>query len=330
MSTASAHAPGAPGDGRGPAGTAPPTRRRSGSSLVTVLLAVVVAVLGTVFVTPATPAQATLDYPLNGTWNGWPWSRVTFNNSVGHTADTCNGASTSTQRFRNIVKVGPNSYRGEMAHVAYGGCPIRVDGWAAATFTIDSQGTRLAVASNGGTMWFNRSAVPHVPECRSGKVVEEKFDIDGFSPVHAYTVQFSSLNYCYDGINVWFKGDPHPPVVWRTSGVSRYVNGNCVGGLDKTANEVKQPTIRVTCNAVFSNVYSGDFNFKAQRDINGTSRWTLPGNFNGALTFTVGPVSGTWATNPTVQATRRYTLLITADNTYTFSGIGNEGKSPMP
>lgn len=338
MSIASAHAPGAPGDRRVPAGTTRPTRRRSRSRLASVLLAAVMSVVGTAFVMPATPAHATLDYPIQGQWNGWPWYYVTFNGTVGATADTCNNAPTKTTRFRNVLKFAPNFYRGEMAHIAYGSdCP-RVDDWQPATFTIDQQGTRLAVASKGATMWFNRSAVPHIPKCMSGKVIEEKFNDNsqGFG-VHAYTVQFSNLNYCYDGINVWFKDEPQAAVwisdKWHAVEKSQYkwmIQGACTGK-DKTpldpTNIAKRSSIYVSCLAVFSNKKAWPFVFSAQRDINGRSGWTLGPFVNFAASLGTG---GALVNNPTSDTPRRWTLVITPANTYSVSGIGNDGRTPMP
>jgi hypothetical protein len=108
------------------------------------------------------------------------------------------------------------------------------------------------------------------------------------------------------------------------------MQGACVGS-DKTDtdpnNAAKRTSIQVSCNAVFSNKQGRSLKFKAARDINSGSVWTLPGFLNASVNL--GSL-GAIATNPVTDVPRRYTLQITSDNTYTMSGIGNPGASPMP
>ena len=191
----------------------------------------------------------------------------------------------------------------------------------------------------------NPCTYPPFPKiCRTGKVVEEKFnDVSAYFPApsstpHAYTVQFSRLNYCYDGNHVWFTDTPQFKV-WISGNafpgnpyLARYstvIQGACTG-VNRTdtdpTNTGKRTSIFVSCDAIFSNKQERSISFKAARDINGGSTWQLQPYWNVGVNLGAGSTSN----NPTTDTPRRYTLQLTANNTYTVSGIGNPGASQMP
>ena len=286
-------------------------RRRSRPSLAAILLTAFVALIGSVAVVPAAPAQAVTDHPLDGEWGSWPWNSVNFVGSNAYLPNYCG----KTHAFRSIRKVGVNRYVGEVAKAVQSTCPPTTVSWEAVDLTIAASGTEMLAKTAGSASTYIRKG--GLQKCPSVGSVTKQFNNSLLETGSIFSVQFNNLNYCYDYRNVWFRDAPHYRI-YIASSRSWVLQGTC-NGASKTDTGLKLPSIIVTCNATFSNKGSTPYTPMAVGDTTGASRF----NINSFLNFGFAFANGFIATAAPADVSRYFTLRLYADGCYNVSGIGD-------
>lgn len=176
--------------------------------------------------------------------------------------------------------------------------------------------------------------------CKYYKTVNTEFDfLDttgsayGLRNTHAFTIQFTNLNYCYNGQTIEWVSRPEARAYvknhdyfWHPLGKGNWYNllaMTCAEKFDFPGNG-NQPNIYITCELGIANNDWGNFNgFKSERDVNGTSVFNIPLRLNWNLFGTFGPPSIGGGAAPIGQQARYYTLRIGANGQAWLSGVGN-------
>lgn len=164
--------------------------------------------------------------------------------------------------------------------------------------------------------------------CVSGRTAIRSFKgvRDGIPYPTVFRVQFTNLNFCYNGASVWFRDEPQ----WRVyvaSTLSAGLQGACAGtskSATDPANANQLQSVFITCQAVFSNKQRRPIeNITSTVDRGTASRFRIPGLLNAGIALPNGFVS----TPPAADQFRYYTIRITADGCYTVSGVGTTART---
>ncbi|MBC8093919.1 MAG: hypothetical protein H7Y15_18680 [Pseudonocardia sp.] len=180
----------------------------------------------------------------------------------------------------------------------------------------------LADVDTGISAWYRHRVGDREPVCRTTQTVDRSFydrlSLDPTSDRRIFTVQFTSLSFCFDGSRVWFQDDAQPRL-YIGGNFSNYLQGACAGA-PRTAVDRRLSSIYITCNAVFSNRTVQTFVPRADFDSGAGSEFTIIPNLNaGAALGTRGSV----ALPPPADPSKFYTLRLYANGCYEFSGVGD-------
>lgn len=156
--------------------------------------------------------------------------------------------------------------------------------------------------------------------CHFDRTVQRTFDdfYNGTGEPKLFTVQFTNLDYCFNGQQVYWYDNPQ----FRIYIDGRYatqLQGACAG-VSKSDTNVRLTSVYVTCNAVFSNKGWGTYPASARGAINDSSKFTIPALLNagvnlGALGFVGSP--------GVADISRYFTLRVGNTGCWSMSGIGN-------
>lgn len=175
--------------------------------------------------------------------------------------------------------------------------------------------------------------------CQYNKTVNTEFNfIDtagnayGLRNTHAFTIQFTNLNYCYNGSTIQWASRPEARAYvknydyfWDIAGRGNWYNilsMTCGEKFDFPGNG-NQPNLYITCElGISSNDFAGLSGFKSNRDVDGSSVFDIPARLNWNFFGTFGPPSVGGGLASGVQQPRYYTLRIGANGQAWLSGVG--------
>lgn len=302
------------------------------------LLALLLAIVGSVLV--VTPAQAAVTIPqseLNGAWfyrfcdygRGDCASFLQNSRFIEHGGKDCRGGRIAHTQ----VPVNPTSgvtYRGNLSTFRNGEvvngrrvCEARSIPYEYTfTYSPDRSYVWIEVYEVGlpTTTTYRHEVGDRRAICRNDSVTRQ-FESQLQPPLPTavmFSIQFTSLSYCFDGSRVWFQDDPEQRVIVAGDFTSS-LQGACIG-VSRTAAERRLTNVYVTCNAGFSHRYGRDRTVTARNDANGASRFVLPLNLN--IGFNLG-TAGFIGAGPTPDQMRYYTLRLYSNGCYGVSGVGD-------
>lgn len=131
-------------------------------------------------------------------------------------------------------------------------------------------------------------------------------------------MQFTSLNYCFNGTQVWFRDTPEQRL-YIGSDFRRTLQGACAG-VARSDTDRRLSNVYITCNAIFSNKVPLSRQPRAYVDPGTSSQFTIPGYLNAGLSL---GSTGFVAFQAGADQTRFYTLRLYANGCYQVSGVGD-------
>ncbi|MEM8529307.1 MAG: hypothetical protein AAGF95_00610 [Chloroflexota bacterium] len=172
--------------------------------------------------------------------------------------------------------------------------------------------------------------------CKYNKTVNTQFYYGnlvgpiGLSNTHAFTIQFTNLNYCYNGQTIEWVSRPEARAYIKNEspipgGANWYniISMTCAEKFDFPGNG-NQPSIYITCELGMANNSWYNLNgFYSERAIDASSDFNIPVRLNWNLMATFSPPSVGVSSERLGDQSRFYTLRINANGYAGLSGVGN-------